>query len=307
MDLYEALYTTRAMRRVKPDKIPADVQRRILDAAIRAPTGGNAQNWKFLLVEGDEKESPSVQCRVNGIGQPQVISTHDQVLGGPSGQVFEGATFPADPSYRLAIQAQAERVGQVLADDGVIGRFAVDFMAVPKAQGEPEIYAVEVNLRQGGTTHCFNTLKNEYGDFGGHFEVVHHTELLARLARSAANADLRRAAVARLENHELLRRIVVSDPSEARRIARANMKVYIGLPNYQNNLRELGFEDADWEGAVASDRLVDAIVAWGDEAALRARIQAHHDAGATHVCIQPLRADGKPGADLRVLEALAPD
>jgi len=51
MDAREALYTTRAMRRVKPDPIPADVQARILDAAIRAPSGGNAQNWKFLLVD----------------------------------------------------------------------------------------------------------------------------------------------------------------------------------------------------------------------------------------------------------------
>jgi nitroreductase len=51
MDVYEALYTTRAMRRVKSDPIPVEVQRRILDAAIRAPTGGNAQNWRFLLVD----------------------------------------------------------------------------------------------------------------------------------------------------------------------------------------------------------------------------------------------------------------
>jgi nitroreductase len=51
MDVYEALYTTRAMRRVKPDPIPDDVQQRILDAAIRAPSGGNTQNWRFMLVD----------------------------------------------------------------------------------------------------------------------------------------------------------------------------------------------------------------------------------------------------------------
>src|SRR3954466_10628773 len=51
MDTYEALYTTRAMRRVKPDPIPLDVQARILDAAVRAPTGGNMQNWRFMLVD----------------------------------------------------------------------------------------------------------------------------------------------------------------------------------------------------------------------------------------------------------------
>jgi nitroreductase len=51
MDVYEALYTTRAMRRVKPDPIPIDVQQRILDAAVRAPSGGNMQNWRFMLVD----------------------------------------------------------------------------------------------------------------------------------------------------------------------------------------------------------------------------------------------------------------
>jgi probable F420-dependent oxidoreductase len=94
-------------------------------------------------------------------------------------------------------------------------------------------------------------------------------------------------------------------PSKAREIARRNMAIYTGLPNYQNNLRELGFGDADFANG-GSDRLVDAIVAWGDEDAIAARIRAHHDAGADHVCIQPFRADGQPGPDLRLLEALAP-
>ena len=96
-----------------------------------------------------------------------------------------------------------------------------------------------------------------------------------------------------------------TDPARARATARATMQIYLGLPNYQNNLKWLGFDDADLADG-GSDRLVDAIVAWGDEAAIAARIQAHHDAGADHVCIQPLRADGIPGPDLRVLEALAP-
>jgi nitroreductase len=54
VDVYEALYTTRAMRRVLPDPIPLDVQRRILDAAVRAPSGGDMQNWRFLLVDDEE-------------------------------------------------------------------------------------------------------------------------------------------------------------------------------------------------------------------------------------------------------------
>jgi len=62
MDVYEALYTTRAMRRVRPDPIPLEVQKRILDAAIRAPSGGNAQMWRFLLVD-----DPAVRSRLGPI------------------------------------------------------------------------------------------------------------------------------------------------------------------------------------------------------------------------------------------------
>ena len=96
-----------------------------------------------------------------------------------------------------------------------------------------------------------------------------------------------------------------TDATKARAIARANMKVYVGLPNYQNNLRWLGYEDADFEDG-GSDRLVDAIVAWGDEDAIAQRIQAHWDAGASHVCIQPFRTDGRPGPDEALLERMAP-
>ena len=97
--------------------------------------------------------------------------------------------------------------------------------------------------------------------------------------------------------------LLETDASNARRIARQNLQIY--LANYQANLRWLGFSDADFQDG-GSDRLVDAIVAWGDEKAIAGRIRAHHDAGADHVCIQPFRPDGKPGPDLRLLEALAP-
>jgi probable F420-dependent oxidoreductase len=96
-----------------------------------------------------------------------------------------------------------------------------------------------------------------------------------------------------------------TDAGKARSAAREALKVYLRLPNYQNNLKWLGYEDAEFEGG-GSDRLVDAIVAWGDEAAISRRVQAHFDAGADHVCIQPLRSDGLPRPDLRILEALAP-
>jgi alkanesulfonate monooxygenase SsuD/methylene tetrahydromethanopterin reductase-like flavin-dependent oxidoreductase (luciferase family) len=83
------------------------------------------------------------------------------------------------------------------------------------------------------------------------------------------------------------------------------MGIYLTLPNYQNNLKWLGFEDTDFQDG-GSDRLVDAIVAWGDEEAIRRRIQEHWDAGADHVCIQPLRPDGEMGPHEEVLDLLAP-
>ncbi|MCA9656781.1 MAG: hypothetical protein KC486_00415 [Myxococcales bacterium] len=118
--------------------------------------GGICEVW----LEGQGKASPSAQVRINPERQVQVVSTHDQVLGGPGGQIFLGARFPAESRYRLAIQGQAREVGRLLAERGVIGRFGVDFLVIPDANGGADrICAVEINLRQGGTTHPFNTLK----------------------------------------------------------------------------------------------------------------------------------------------------
>jgi probable F420-dependent oxidoreductase len=99
--------------------------------------------------------------------------------------------------------------------------------------------------------------------------------------------------------------LLETDASKARATARAALAVYLPLPNYRNNWKWLGFDDADFEDG-GSDRFIDAMVAWGDEQTIAERVKAHHDAGADHVCIQPLRPDGAPGPDLRLLEALAP-
>src|SRR5881398_2864190 len=80
------------------------------------------------------------------------------------------------------------------------------------------------------------------------------------------------------------------DPSTARAIARQAMQMYLGLPNYVRNLLSLGFTADDIANG-GSDRLVDAIVAWGGIEAIAARVKAHHDAGADHVCLQVLRAN----------------
>lgn len=99
--------------------------------------------------------------------------------------------------------------------------------------------------------------------------------------------------------------LLCTDPARARAVARAAIRIYTGLPNYRNNLKWLGYGDADFADG-GSDRLVDAVVAWGDERAIRARIRGHFDAGADHVCIQPLHPDGQPVPHAEVLELLAP-
>ena len=83
---------------------------------------------------------------------------------------------------------------------------------------------------------------------------------------------------------------LATDAAAARPVARRHMRRYLGLDNYTNNLRRLGWGDADLAGE-GSDALVDAIVAWGDERAIRARVAAHHDRGADHVCLQVLGED----------------
>ena len=115
---------------------------------------GIVESW----IDGEDKRSPSVQCRINPLGQTEVISTHDQVLGGPSGQIFLGCTFPADAEYRLSIQEAGRRIGEALRQKGVIGRFAVDFISVRESGGWRH-YAIEINLRKGGTTHPFLMLQ----------------------------------------------------------------------------------------------------------------------------------------------------
>lgn len=126
------------------------------------------------FIEGDEKVSPSVQCRINPLGEVEIISTHDQVLGGESGQVFLGAHFPASESYRTEIGSLGKLIAGYLKSEGVLGRFSVDFLSV-KENGLWKHYAIEINLRKGGTTHPFLMLQfltdGHYDETTGLFET----------------------------------------------------------------------------------------------------------------------------------------
>ena len=96
-----------------------------------------------------------------------------------------------------------------------------------------------------------------------------------------------------------------TDPTRAREAGRKALGMYAALPNYRNNWKRLGFTEAEIENG-GNDKLIDALLAWGDEKAIAQRIKEHRDAGATHVCIQPLKP-GAPGQlDWAALEALAP-
>ena len=110
-------------------------------------------------ITGAEIRSPSVQLRVLPDGTVELLSTHDQLLGGASGQSYLGCTFPAAAEYAGAITASARQIGDHLAGLGAVGRFAVDFVAVRDAGAAWSTYAIELNLRRGGTTHPFLTLQ----------------------------------------------------------------------------------------------------------------------------------------------------
>jgi hypothetical protein len=122
--------------------------------AAFAAGGGVVEAW----IDGRDKRSPSVQMRVDPLGALQIISTHDQLLGGRTGQIFLGSTFPADPAYRGTLQDAGRRIGEVLRARGVLGRFAVDFVSVRDDAGWRHV-AIETNLRKGGTTLPFQMLQ----------------------------------------------------------------------------------------------------------------------------------------------------
>lgn len=106
-----------------------------------------------------ESRSPSVQMRISPDGDSTIVSSHEQVLGGSTGQVYLGCRFPADDEYRGRLQEEADKIGQALSDKGVIGRFGIDFLVTREPGGNWQSYAIEINLRMCGTTPPFHALE----------------------------------------------------------------------------------------------------------------------------------------------------
>lgn len=111
-------------------------------------------------IAGSQFTSPSVQVQIEPWGEAVVLSTHEQVLGGDSGQVYTGCRFPADPRYAAALATHGRAVAAELASHGVVGRFALDFAAAEDDTGRWRVFALEINLRKGGTTHPFTALRH---------------------------------------------------------------------------------------------------------------------------------------------------
>jgi len=143
--------------------------RRLSDPAIRS-RAESMPEW-FLsdltrggvveeLVTGSRAASPSVQIDISPYHEVSVLATHEQLLGGPSQQIYMGCRFPADAAYAPQLAQYGQAIGQELANRGVIGRLSVDFIALADTAGRWDLYALEINLRKGGTTHPYAALRN---------------------------------------------------------------------------------------------------------------------------------------------------
>jgi hypothetical protein len=143
--------TTRAELEARLQRCePQEPDLSAVDYVARFDAAGGVVEERIV---GDDLRSPSVQLRASPEGGVEVLATHDQVLGGPHGQTYLGCRFPADTAYAPLLAVHGTAVAEELARRGVIGRFAVDFVVTSDGAGGWSAYAVEINLRNGGTTH----------------------------------------------------------------------------------------------------------------------------------------------------------
>ena len=162
------------------------------------------------FLEGDIKESPSVQCRITPTGNVEIISTHDQELGGESGQVYIGAQFPASIEYAVEIGNMGRKVATALKEKGVLGRFAVDFISV-KENEEWKHYPIEINLRKGGTTHPFLMLQFLTDGIYNEEEGKYYTSKGHLIRYYFCSDNLKSEKYAGLSPHDLIDIAMVND------------------------------------------------------------------------------------------------
>jgi nitroreductase len=151
MDIYEALYTTRAMRRVRPDPIPLDVQARILDAAIRAPNGGNQQGWRFMLVD-----DPEVKSAIAPLYHDSISRLWETIY---APQVAAFSEHPEDPAN--AQFAKVQRSAQWLADHfAEVPLYLFAFTRGDRSGGSifPALWSAMLAARAEGVGTCLTTV-----------------------------------------------------------------------------------------------------------------------------------------------------
>ena len=154
-----------------PPQQTSPSREQIADSLRTIATTGAANHQTYLdklyhvggvaeeLIEAEEMRSPSVQIRIMPDREVRLISSHEQVLGGATEQVYIGCQFPADDAYRGELQEAALAVGKVLRDAGVRSRLGIDFITSRSRGGKWRHHAVEINLRMTGTTHPFMALE----------------------------------------------------------------------------------------------------------------------------------------------------
>jgi len=151
MELQEALYTTRAMRRVKPDPIPHDIQAKILDAAVRAPSGGNQQNWRFLLLDDPAKKAALAPLYQLAMGQLWETVYKDQLEA--------AAVNPDSPESQQMFRVQ--RSAQWLADNfAQVPLFLFPFAQHDASGGSiyPAVWSAMLAARGEGVGSCLTAL-----------------------------------------------------------------------------------------------------------------------------------------------------
>jgi len=155
MDVYEALYTTRAMRRVRPDPVPLAVQARILDAAIRAPSGGNAQNWRFMLVD-----DPGVKARLGPLYRGSLsplwaTAYHDRVERAPQ------APGEPEPASMLRVTASAQHLADHFEQ---VPLFMIGFSRGDPTGGSifPAVWSAQLAARAEGVGSALTSVLGIY-------------------------------------------------------------------------------------------------------------------------------------------------
>ena len=152
--------------------------------------------------------SPSVQMRIAPDGSYEILSTHDQILGGPDDQVYLGCRFPARAAYRGEISEAGSRVGKILAAKGVVGSFGMDFLVVERG-GRHDIFLSEINLRLGGTSHPFYLARFATG---GTYDQASGELVADGVARSyVATDNLKSEAYRGLTPERLIRELAARD------------------------------------------------------------------------------------------------